>query len=543
MQIFASDLDNRCFNCVVNFRSEDREEWNREFLLKVIRLTSKAKDVKDASSFFKNAHKFSTIENAQLSLKDLSSPSKHATRKDTTPPVDSVSLSVPHSPEQSDRGYEERQTLTPVKVDHLFSTSSESDSEESQSRPNENNDSSGFSGKRRRSPNSAPRGRSLEKRARTHKRSLFSSSSSERSPSKNTEPFFNEDSGDESNFQESEVEEDDQSGVSLIPQEGENLADSSGTSLEEGVYKADCDFTRHVGPWYKLNEAVARLDYHPNLGEVIHFKKYYIPSTHFHKTNGPHGWLISPKGELGMNSSLMKSLIANCLPYELAERAKEITRRDAIATDVLGFLQESEYFSKNLDWKKISGKDEVKISKSPDWLLEYSREDFKLRNLSPTPAWKFIGDGDCAPVLETLSFKMEEDFTKEGSKLGGARGVVPKKVSENLEELRKSASSSSRSLMILDGLKKLLNLASASELDPCAYKALFRRASTLTDELTRFIEPKVKTDVSAFAQKRREVRKIYVGNMKPSSLRYYKSFSFFPPYCNKIYSHKLISFG
>ena len=97
--------------------------------------------------------------------------------------------------------------------------------------------------------------------------------------------------------------------------------------------------------------------------------------------------------------------------------------------------------------------------------------------------------------------------------------------------------------MILDGLKKLLNLASASELDPYAYKALFQRASTLTDELTRFIEPKVKTDVSAFAQKRREVRKMYVGNMKPSSLRYYKSFSFFPPYCNKIYSHKLISFG
>lgn len=302
----------------------------------------------------------------------------------------------------------------------------------------------------------------------------------------------------------------------------QNYLSETETSLEEGIFKSKLGlYTPHEGPWFRLNEAVAKLISDPELGEVIHFRDKLITDKLFHKATGYPGWLISPKGQLGENSPLLKALLANCIPYEPADKAKEVKRRNSIAADLFAFLHDSDFYANQLGWSKVENKEEIRVRDTPSWLEEFTKEKFKAKNLEPAPAWKFVGTNESAHIFETLSSRMEEEFKKEGSKIAGSWGEVSQRTLESLEFKRKDAFSSSRTMMILDALRKILQMASMPDpaITPTTYRALFQRALAMTDEITRFVEPNVKSSLASFAKARREVRDQYIGNMKPSSFR------------------------
>ena len=303
--------------------------------------------------------------------------------------------------------------------------------------------------------------------------------------------------------------------------DGDILNDSSETSLEEGVFKAEGgSFIPHSGPWYRLNEERASLVAHPDFGEVLHYKDRYITPNLYLKRTGPMGVLISPKGELGANSKTLSSLLSECHPFIPGDKARETDRRMKIAADLFGFLHDSDYFANQLGWHKVPNRDEVELKQAPSWIQEYAEKDFKFKPTDLIPSWNFV-DAEGSHILETLSDKMDLGFMKDGSRLADAWARVPEKDLADLDAKRKSALSSSRVLIILDCLKKIMQASAAPDpsLTRESYQALFQRCLALTDEVSRHIELGVKSDISKFAKARREARETFIGEMKPSSLR------------------------
>lgn len=545
---------------------EDSGDWKKSFLLKTLNLALNSKGIGNPVSFFSWADKYSCADNLPKSFEGHSVNAKASTSTN----LQGISTSSPvietpsetrafRACDDANANFEENASQSHSQDNSAYSYTSE----EEQYSPRK--ESAKVSEKRKRAESeshsarrSRSRNNSEQKRHKKHVRSLFSSSSSERSLShsnshelslvddynhgdeqpldavepgeilehsfeENVDGFVPEETTEKqaatgsNNFSaESAQDVDDY-------QEADFSNSSTDTSLEEGVFSAGAEeFTQHEGPWFHLNGAVARLIVHPNHGEVIHYRKFLISNKLFHKSHSPQGWLISPRGELGSKSEILKGLLANCVPYKPADRTKEIQRRNAIAGDLFSFLHDSECFAKHMGWSKVSGKDEVMLQDAPDWLQEFSKKDYKPSNLDPFPAWKFVGNGESSAIFETLASKMEEDFVREGSRLGGCWGTVSKNQLDHLENTRKKAFSNSRAFLILEGLKKTLALASNADppLPAATCKALFQRALAMSDEVSRFIEPSLKTTVSDFAKARRDVRENYIGNMKPNSLRY-----------------------
>ena len=107
---------------------------------------------------------------------------------------------------------------------------------------------------------------------------------------------------------------------------------------------------------------------------------------------------------------------------------------------------------------------------------------FKAKTIEPAPAWKFVGSEESSPIFETLSFKLENDFKSEGSRLAGSCNEPPAVLLDGLERKRKYAAASARTMMILEAQQKLLSCAATSDptMNVEVYRALFQRCLALT---------------------------------------------------------------